>query len=106
MQDSGWDVMGPASTLEEAFRLLAGGEQPDAAVLDVNLHGEMVYPLADLLETRGVPFLFCSGYEMLNHGNRYRHSPIVRKPTSFALLMAELRKIVPIGAKGPAPQLA
>lgn len=105
MQDSGWDVIGPASTLEEAFRLLAANEQPDAAVLDVNLHGEMVYPLADLLESRGVPFLFCSGYEMLNHGDRYRHSPIVRKPTSFALLMAELRKILPTGSRGRAPQL-
>lgn len=104
MQDSGWEVIGPASTLEEAFKLLAGSERPDAAVLDVNLHGEMVYPLADLLETRGVPFLFCSGYEMLNLGNRYRRSPVVRKPTSFALLMAELRKILATG--GAAPQLA
>lgn len=104
MQDSGWEVIGPASTLEEAFKLLAGNERPDAAVLDVNLHGEMVYPLADLLETRGVPFLFCSGYEMLNLGTRYRRSPVVRKPTSFALLMTELRKILATG--GAAPQLA
>jgi PAS domain S-box len=106
MTDSGWDVIGPASTLEEAFRLLSGGDPPDAAVLDVNLHGEMVYPLADLLESRGIPFLFCSGYELLNHGNRYRHSPVVRKPTSFAILMAELRKILPMRGNGPVPQLA
>jgi len=105
MRDSGWDVIGPASTLEEAFQLLAKHERPDAALLDVNLHGEMVYPLADLLETRGVPFIFCSGYEMLNHGNRYRHSPVIRKPTSFGLLMAELRKILPLG-QGPTPQPA
>jgi len=98
MLDSGWDVIGPASTLEEAFQLLANHERPDAALLDVNLHGEMVYPLADLLETRGVPFIFCSGYEMLNHGNRYRHAPVIRKPTSFGLLMAELRKILPAGS--------
>lgn len=106
LQDSGWDVVGPASTLEEAFRLLADHEPPDAAILDVNLHGEMVYPLADLLETRGVPFLFCSGYELLSHGNRYRHSPVLRKPTSLALLVAELRKILPIARGRPAPQLA
>jgi len=105
MRESGWDVIGPASTLEEAFQLLAKHERPDAALLDVNLHGEMVYPLADLLETRGVPFIFCSGYEMLNHGNRYRHSPVIRKPTSFGLLMAELRKILPLG-QGPTPQPA
>jgi PAS domain S-box-containing protein len=94
MTDSGWEVMGPAGSLEEAFRLMAGGNMPDAAVLDVNLNGEMVYPLADLLETRGIPFLFCSGYEKIDQVERYRHSPVVRKPTSFALLMAELRRVI------------
>jgi len=106
LRDNGWQVLGPAGTLEEAYRLLAENDSPDAALLDVNLRGEMVYPLADLLEARDIPFLFCSGYEMLNHGNRYRHAPIVRKPTSFALLITELRKILPIGRKGPSPQFA
>jgi PAS domain S-box-containing protein len=105
LTDSGWDVVGPASTLEEAFQLLADNDPPDVAILDVNLHGEMVYPLADLLEKRGVPFLFCSGYELLDHGNRYRHSPVLRKPTNLALLMAELRRILPIGRRDPLPRL-
>jgi hypothetical protein len=65
----------------------------------------MVYPLADLLEKRGVPFLFCSGYELLDHGNRYRHSPVLRKPTNLALLTAELRRILPIGRRDPLPRL-
>lgn len=94
-EDSGWEVIGPAATLDEGFRLLQG-ESPDAAVLDVNLNGEMVFPLADALTTRGVPFVFCSGYESLE-AERYSASPVVRKPTSFARLMAELRRIMALG---------
>jgi PAS domain S-box-containing protein len=94
LEDSGWEVVGPAATLEEAFRLVSANGTLDVAVLDVNLNGEMVYPLADELETRGVPFLFCSGYETIERADRYRYSPVVRKPTSFAILMSELRRIL------------
>jgi len=94
LEDCGWEVVGPAATLKEAFELVAANNSIDAAVLDVNLNGEMVYPLADELETRGVPFLFCSGYETIERADRYRYSPVVRKPTSFAILMSELRRIL------------
>jgi CheY-like chemotaxis protein len=43
-------------------RLASGEPRPDAAVLDVNLAGEMVFPAADILMTRGVPVLFATGY--------------------------------------------
>ncbi len=99
LEESGWRVIGPASTLAEAYRLLAQHDHIDAAVLDVNLNGEMVYPLADILETRGVPFLFCSGYETVERVDRYRYSPVVRKPTSFAVLMSELRRILAAGPR-------
>jgi len=102
LEDSGWEVVGPAATLEEAFELVAANGSIDAAVLDVNLNGQMVYPLADELETRGVPFLFCSGYETIERADRYRYSPVVRKPTSFAILMSELRRILSGHTRGGA----
>ncbi len=58
----GCEVVGPARTLDEAMRLAASGPEPDAAVLDVNLGGELVFPVADLLAARGVPVLFATGY--------------------------------------------
>jgi PAS domain S-box-containing protein len=104
-QDCGWEVIGPAATLEEGFRLLKSEGPPDVAVLDVNLNGEMVYPLADALTNRGVPFIFCSGYETLEQAARFEASPVVRKPTSFARLMTELRRILrpPPAAPGVLP---
>jgi DNA-binding response OmpR family regulator len=54
-------VIGPASTVQEALAL-ANTEPLDAAVIDVNIGGEKAYPVAELLDVRGIPFLFVSGY--------------------------------------------
>lgn len=57
----GYEVIGPAFRLTEGLTL-AGGEQFEAAVLDVNLNEERSFPIADLLQERGIPFLFATGY--------------------------------------------
>lgn len=107
LKEGGWTVIGPATSLEDAFRLLSGDEMPDVAILDVNLQGQPVYPVADLLEKRKVPFVFCTGYEELDHGDRYSRSPVLRKPTSMSALMSELYKVQPAGKPSmPPPQLA
>jgi CheY-like chemotaxis protein len=56
-------VIGPAATLPDALRLVASSGPLDGAVLDINLKGEMVYPLADALMNRGVAFVFSTGYD-------------------------------------------
>lgn len=59
----GWRVLGPASTVAGALRLLEdGAERPDAALLDVNLRGEAVTPVADRLRALGVAFVLASAY--------------------------------------------
>ncbi len=57
---AGADVIGPAPTLAAALAGLSG--QLDAAVLNINLRGEPVWPLADALIARRVPFIFATGY--------------------------------------------
>src|SRR3546814_18084682 len=59
---AGGVVVGPTGRLEEALRL-ARKDPLDAAVLDINLNGEMVFPLAETLRRRGVPFVFMTGSE-------------------------------------------
>jgi DNA-binding response OmpR family regulator len=54
-------IVGPCSTLEKALET-ARSETFDLAVLDVNLRGQRVYPVAELLSERRIPFLFLSGY--------------------------------------------
>lgn len=55
------EIVGAAGTLA-SFRQLAESVTADVAILDVNLNGEMVFPVADLLIERGVPIVFTTGY--------------------------------------------
>lgn len=60
--DLGAEVLGPAAGPEEALALLDGPGAPDAAVMDVNLGGQRVDPVAAALAARGIPFLLVTGY--------------------------------------------
>ena len=61
LSEMGCDVVGPAGTIEQALRL-AKAEVLNGAVLDVNVRGERIDPVADALMARGVPVLFATGY--------------------------------------------
>src|SRR6202007_388047 len=61
LTDLGCTVVGPASRLDEALEL-AGRAEIDCAVLDVNLGGQPIFPLADLLREKGAPFAFATGF--------------------------------------------
>lgn len=59
--DMGSEVVGPAATIATALEL-ARTEELDAAVLDVNVRGERIDPVAEVLMARGIPVLFATGY--------------------------------------------
>ena len=59
--EMGSEVVGPAATIEAALEL-ARREDIDAAVLDVNVRGQRIDPVAEALMARGVPVLFATGY--------------------------------------------
>ena len=61
LRDLNFDVVGPFGRVSEAVAML-DGHAVDAGILDINLAGEMVYPLAHLLAARKVPFVFMTGY--------------------------------------------
>lgn len=67
LQEAGAIILGPASSVSEALDLLEATVNVDGAVLDVNLNGEMVYPVAEKLAIRGVPFVFATAYEREEH---------------------------------------
>ena len=64
-EDEGAEVLGPALTLMKALEVVTHAREIDFAVLDVDIAGEDVYPIAELLLQRGVPFVFHTG-----HGSR------------------------------------
>jgi PAS domain S-box len=82
LQTKGFEVLGPVGRVQDAIDL-ARADRPDAAVLDVNLFGQLSFPVAEVLDGMGVPFLFCTGYGSLEAPNeRLRRAPILRKPAS------------------------
>lgn len=91
LSDAGATVVGPAYELEEALALL---DQPiDAAVLDANLNGHSVTPVAEVLSKRGVPFVFATGYGETGGAPGGFDAPVIRKPydvTQVAVAVAEL----------------
>jgi two-component system, response regulator PdtaR len=95
LEGHGFRVLGPAATVAEALRLLEGGEVPDVALLDVNLRGEMVTPVAGRLRALGVPFVLASAYdrpELAAAG--LAGAPNVGKPASDGRLLAALARAV------------
>jgi CheY-like chemotaxis protein len=76
----GAEVLGPVATREEALDLLSTGERIDLAVLDINLEGESVFPVADTLIEQGVPFLFATGYDQTAIPAQYQQVPRWEKP--------------------------
>jgi CheY-like chemotaxis protein len=75
----GLGTVGPAGSVKQALKLVEHGRL-DAAVLDINLRGDVVYPVADALRARGVPFVFATGYEQQAIAERYRDVASFRKP--------------------------
>lgn len=75
----GYCVVGPFGRLTEALNELE--RQPmDAAILDVNLAGEFVYPLAERLRTRNIPFVFTTGYSAESIDPRFGEVSVLQKP--------------------------
>jgi DNA-binding response OmpR family regulator len=90
LADAGYEVVGPAFSLDEAMRL-AESEPLDGAVLDINLAGEKAYPVADLLARRGVPFVYVTGFGQAGLRDADRGRPMLQKPYVFANLEAIVR---------------
>jgi DNA-binding response OmpR family regulator len=96
LRSAGCSILGPFSTLELTTQA-SRRERFDLAILDINLNGEMVYPLAEELSARGVPFIFLSGYISADLPKRFREAPRIMKPHDPAVLIEEIQKAVPKG---------
>ena len=93
LTDLGCTVVGPAARLDEAIDL-AKSEEIDCAVLDVNLGGQPIFPLADLLRELGRPFAFATGYGDAGVRDVDRGTPVLQKPFregDLARVLGELR---------------
>lgn len=82
------EVIGPVGTIEGGLKWAGVA---DAAVLDVDIGGDPVFPVADVLEARHVPFLFFSGASTFDVPARYLFSDRLSKPANLELLSYDLK---------------
>jgi DNA-binding response OmpR family regulator len=97
VEEAGYDVAGKARSVDAALSMLAE-EKVDAALLDINLRGELVFPVANALAERGVPFVFVTAYGSTLIPDRHRDRPVVLKPYYDAALCAALASVLPQAA--------
>ena len=83
LEDAGAVVVGPVADLSGAIALINEGRRIDAAILDANLGGEMVFPAADLLIERSVPIVFTTGYDASGIPSRFDAAARCEKPVNI-----------------------
>jgi CheY-like chemotaxis protein len=89
LADLGCESVSTAATVDRALALM-DGRTFDVAMLDVNLNGQNSYPVADALATRGIPFVFATGYGDHVTRARYPERPVLQKPFKFERLVETL----------------
>jgi PAS domain S-box-containing protein len=77
--DFGFEVIGPCNKITDALAVVAN-DDVDAAILDVNVGGELIYPVAHCLMAKGVPFIFMTGYGAEALDKRFAHCRVLQKP--------------------------
>lgn len=98
LDDAGYDVIGPAASVEAALRMLAEASGCDAAVLDVNLGSETSEPIARQLANSGTPFIAVSGYSRQQLPAIFDDVRFLSKPLDSGRLLEELDRCLAVKA--------
>jgi DNA-binding response OmpR family regulator len=85
LQELGYKVAAEAGDIAEAMRL-AQTTEFDIAILDVNVNGKVISPVADLIRARNLPFIFATGYGSSGLPEEYRDRPALQKPFQIETL--------------------
>jgi hypothetical protein len=89
LEKLGVDIVGPTRSVGKAIDIV-DGEEIDAAILDIDLNGDVVYPLADMLCKRGISFVFATGRPVSLIPRKYRGFVLCDKPTELAMIATAL----------------
>jgi len=89
LEELGYSIAAEAGEISEAIRLVQSTEF-DLAILDVNVNGKVISPVADLLKARNRPFIFATGYGTQGVPEDYRDRPALQKPFQIESLKQAL----------------
>lgn len=93
LEDMGCSTVGPAANIDDGLTLVQT-ESLDAALLDVNVAGRQVFPVAQALKDRGVPFVFSTGYGEGGLPDEWRGQPTIQKPFTEAAVRDALMAVM------------
>ncbi|WP_077966458.1 response regulator [Ensifer adhaerens] len=88
LEEAGATIIGPTPTVRETLKSLSIADDIQVAVLDINLNGELIYPVADELARRQVPLIFFSGYDSLSLPERFSSAARLSKCLGSAELVS------------------
>jgi len=94
LADLGYTLAGEAGRIEDALTLAKQSEF-DVAILDVNLNGQPISPVVEILIERGLPFVFATGYGQRGVPEIYRTSPTLQKPFQADALAEAIEAAAP-----------
>jgi len=94
LAELGYDVAETVAQIDTARRAAEKGAF-DMAILDVNLSGQPIYPIAEILQSRRIPFIFATGYDSEGLEPRYAGTPRLQKPFEYEGLQAVMSRIFP-----------
>ncbi len=95
LEDQGCTVLGPANSLRQALELASIEPPPDAAVMDLNLNGELSWPAVERLSSRGVPVVIVSGYGGLDPSREAMAAAVLAKPVLPERLVEAVARSLP-----------
>ena len=85
LEELGYSVAAEAGEINEAIRL-AGSTEFDIAILDVNVNGKVISPVAEVIQARNRPFVFATGYGAQGLPEEFRNRPTLQKPFQMETL--------------------
>src|SRR5690348_17281985 len=94
LRQSGARVVGPVGELEQAASLIEGDVAIDAAVVDINLRSDMVFPVVRTLRARNVPLLFTTGYDRKSIDPEFQDVPLWEKPLDVPAMVRGLAGLI------------
>ena len=96
LEDMGCAVVGPEANIDDGLIAATTEASLDAALLDVNVAGREVFPVAEALRARGVPFVFSTGYGEAGLPEHWRGNPTIQKPFTEGAIRDALMKVMNI----------
>lgn len=93
LEELGYSIAGEAGDIDEGIRLVQAVDF-DIAILDVNVNGRVITPIAEAVQMRGIPFVFATGYGAQGLPEKFRDRPTLQKPFQIETLARTIETVL------------